>query len=259
VGRDRQLRALGELLDEALSGRGQAVNLVGDAGMGKSRLAAEFLESAAATVRVREGRCLSFAGATPFVPIADIVRAQTGVEASASPDRLLPGILARLASLGLDTAAHAPYLARLLGAPEAADLLGDRSPESIRESTLRSLVALFSAEATESPTILLIEDLHWMDAVSEDVIQRWVEALPGRRAMVLCTSRPGFRAPWMGVSYATQLALPPLDAEASRAVVDAVVGGAAIPPVVLDRAVARATATPSSSRSWGTRSPGTPS
>src|SRR5690606_3348835 len=73
VGRERQMMALGELLDEVCAGRGQVVGIAADAGMGKSRLVAEFLAGAPAGVRAREGRCLSYASGTPFVPVADLV------------------------------------------------------------------------------------------------------------------------------------------------------------------------------------------
>ena len=76
VGRQRQLTALAELVEEALEGRGQVVGVAAEAGMGKSRLVAEFL--ATQGVRVREGRCLSYAGGTPLGPIADLLRAQIG-------------------------------------------------------------------------------------------------------------------------------------------------------------------------------------
>ena len=244
VGRDRQLMALGELLEEARVGRGQVVGVAADAGMGKSRLFAEFLSGAAAGVRAREGRCLSYAAATSFVPIADVVRAQLGLAAAARPDRVGPALDRRLGVLGLDRARHAPYLANLLGSGEGDALLRERSPEAIRETTLESLVALLVAEAAEEPTILLIEDLHWVDPVSQDVIARFVEGLPGRRLMILCTYRPGFPAPWMGVSYATQLALPPLTPAASREVVESIVGDIAVPDGLIDAAVARADGNP---------------
>jgi DNA-binding SARP family transcriptional activator len=244
VGRDRQMMALAELLEETQAGRGQVIGIAADAGMGKSRLVAEFLAGPAADVRVREGRCLSYATATPFVPIADIVRAQVGLAADASEQAVVPALVRRLERLGLDGATHTLFLASLLGSASGDAVLRERSPEAVRETTLESLVALLVAEAAEASTIVLIEDLHWMDPVSQDVVGRFVEALPGRRAMILCTFRPGFSAPWMGVSYATQLALPPLSAAASREVVESVVGDLVIPDDIVDAVIARADGNP---------------
>lgn len=244
VGRDRQVMALGELLEEVLVGRGQVVGVAADAGMGKSRLVSEFLTGAAAGVRVREGRCVSYATAAPLVPIADLVRAQIGLTSPTASGRILDALERRLAGLGLDSARHAPYLANMLGSGEAGEIIQARSPEAIREATFESLVALLVAEAAEEPTILVIEDLHWIDPVSRDVIARFVESLPGRRAMVLCTYRPGFPAPWMGVSYATQLSLPPLSPAASRSIVESIIGDLRVTPTLLDAAVARADGNP---------------
>ncbi len=244
VGRDRQLMALAELLEETRAGRGQVIGIAADAGMGKSRLVAEFLAGPAAGVRVREGRCVSYATATPFVPIVDIVRAQVGLAADASQEAVVPALERRLDALGLSGASHTPFLASLLGSASGDALLRERSPEAVRETTLESLVALLAAEAAEALTILIIEDLHWMDPVSQEVVGRFVEALPGRKAMILCTFRPGFPAPWMGVSYATQLALPPLSAAASRDVVESIVGDMAVPDDIVDAAIARADGNP---------------
>lgn len=193
VGRDRQLLALGELLEEVEAGRGQVVGVAADAGMGKSRLVAEFLAGGGRDVRVREGRCLSYASGTPFVPIADLLRAQVGLDRAAPRDHVASAIEGRLGALGLDAARHAPYLANLLGTSDGDAVLMGRSPEAIREGILDGLVALLVAEALERPTIFLVEDLHWIDPVSRDVISRFVESLPGRRAMILCTYRPGSR------------------------------------------------------------------
>lgn len=244
VGRDRQLTALDELLEEVRAGRGQVVGVAADAGMGKSRLVAEFLAGSAADVRAREGRCLSYATGTPLVPIADLVRAQAGLGSATASDRVGPALERRLEALGLDAPRHAPYLANLLGSSEGDALLAGRSPEAIRETTFESLVAVLVAEAAEEPTILLVEDLHWVDPVSKDVIARFVQSLPGRRLMILCTYRPGFPAPWMGVSYATQLALPPLPPAASREVVNSIVGDLPVPGGLIDTAVARADGNP---------------
>ncbi len=244
VGRQRQLTTLGELLDEAQSGRGQVIGLAAEAGMGKSRLVAEFLATSARGVRLREGRCLSYASGTPFVPIVDLLRAQVAPTASVRDGGVIDSVHRRLAGLGLDSSDHAAYLANVLGARDADDVLRDRSPEAIREGTFESIVALFVAEAAEAPTIFLIEDLHWVDPISQDVIARLVESLPGRRALLLCTYRPGYRAPWMDVSYATQLALPPLNAVASRELVGSIVGERAIAEELLDAVVVRADGNP---------------
>ena len=244
VGRRRQLTILGELLDEARAGRGQVVGVTADAGMGKSRLIAEFLSAAGSEIRIREGRCLSYASGTPFVPIVDLLRSQTGATATGHGEDAMAKVRRRLEGVGLDTGTHAVYLANLLGSPESDGLLLERSPEAIREGTFEALVALFVAEAAEAPTIVLIEDVHWIDPVSQEVIGRLVQSLPGRRAILLCTHRPGYRAPWMDVSYATQLALPPLNADASRELAESIIGANPISSDLLDAVVVRADGNP---------------
>ena len=224
VGRHRQLAALAGLLEEARDGRGQVVGVVAEPGMGKSRLVAEFAASLNGSARLREGRCLSYGGSIPFVPIADIVRAQAGLAPGAAGEEATAALARRLDELGLDAGRHAPYLANLVGARDAArTALGELSPEAVREATFDTLMRTFAAEAAEAATVVVIEDLHWIDPVSQDVLARLVEQLPGQRMLLLCTYRPGYQAPWMQVSYATQLALPPLGAKWSRELVAAIV------------------------------------
>ncbi len=224
VGRHRQLAALAGLLEEARDGRGQVVGVVAEPGMGKSRLVAEFAASLNGSARLREGRCLSYGGSIPFVPIADIVRAQAGLAPGAAGEEATAALARRLDELGLDAGRHAPYLANLVGARDAArTALGELSPEAVREATFDTLMRTFAAEAAEAATVVVIEDLHWIDPVSQDVLARLVEQLPGQRMLLLCTYRPGYQAPWMQVSYATQLALPPLGAKSSRELVAAIV------------------------------------
>ena len=185
------------------------MGVVAEPGMGKSRLVAEFAASLNGSARLREGRCLSYGGSIPFVPIADIVRAQAGLAPGAAGEEATAALARRLDELGLDAGRHAPYLANLVGARDAArTALGELSPEAVREATFDTLMRTFAAEAAEAATVVVIEDLHWIDPVSQDVLARLVEQLPGQRMLLLCTYRPGYQAPWMQVSYATQLALP---------------------------------------------------
>jgi tetratricopeptide (TPR) repeat protein len=222
VGRSRQLTALAELLDEARAGRGQVVGVAAEAGMGKSRLVAHFLARAAGVTHL-EGRCLSYATTIPFAAIADVVRAAAG-RTSSRGDGLVGDLETLTVGLGLDPAQHVPYLVALTGSSVGTEGLRDRSPEAVREATFDSVVALLTALAERSPVALLIEDMHWIDPVSQDVLMRLVGALPGRRILLLATYRPGYRAPWLDVSYATQLALPRLGEAESLELVRSIVG-----------------------------------
>ena len=245
VGRHRQMAALAELLEEAREGRGQVVGIVAEPGMGKSRLVAEFAGSLDGSARLREGRCLSYGSTIPFVPIADIVRAQAGIGPAAGSEEAAAALARRLDELGLDPAHDTPYLANLVGARDAAQTaLRELSPEAVREATFDTLMRTFAAEAAEAPTVVVIEDLHWVDPVSQDVLARLVEQLPGQRILLLCTYRPGYQAPWMQVSYATQLALPPLGATSSRELVGAIVSDRPELERAVDAVVERADGNP---------------
>ena len=121
VGRERQLTALQELVAEAASGRGQVVGVVAEPGMGKSRIVAELRRSLAAErLTVLEGRCLSYGSAVPYVPLADIVRANCGIADGDSPAEVEAKTAYGLAELGIDPGPRAPLLLRMMGLHDGA-------------------------------------------------------------------------------------------------------------------------------------------
>ena len=127
MGRERQLAALQELVAEAASGRGQVVGVVAEPGMGKSRIVAELRRSLAAErLTVLEGRCLSYGSAVPYVPLADIVRANCGIADGDSPAEVEAKVAFGLAELGIDPGPRVPLLLQMMGAPRRR---GGRRPQ----------------------------------------------------------------------------------------------------------------------------------
>ncbi len=224
VGRERQLTALQELVAEAASGRGQVVGVVAEPGMGKSRIIAELRRSLAAErLTVLEGRCLSYGSAVPYIPLTDIVRANCGITDGDSPAEVEEKITFGLAELGIDPGPRAPLLLRMMGLHDerAAD---DLTPEAVKQRTFETLLAMCLNGSRRRPVLLVVEDLHWIDRVSEEFLARLVENIQGAPLALVCTYRPGYQAPWMQASYATQLALPRLTLAESLVVLRAVLG-----------------------------------
>ena len=224
VGRERQLTALQELVAEAASGRGQVVGVVAEPGMGKSRIVAELRRSlAAGRLTVLEGRCLSYGSAVPYIPLTDIVRANCGITDGDSSAEVERKIAFGLAELGIDPGPRAPLLLRMMGLHDerAAD---DLTPEAVKQRTFETLLAMCLTGSRRRPLLLVVEDLHWIDRVSEEFLARLVENIQGAPLAVVCTYRPGYQAPWMQASYATQLALPRLTLAESLVVLRTVLG-----------------------------------
>jgi class 3 adenylate cyclase/tetratricopeptide (TPR) repeat protein len=222
VGRDRELRALRDLLAEVEAERGQAVGVVGEPGVGKSRLLLELQHALSGRPAMYlEGRCLSFGGAIPYVPVVDILRGLGGLSETDPPDAVRDRVETVLAETALDAGA-APFLLRVLGAPVPGDPLARLGPEVIKARTFETIRQLIVRASRRRPIVIAIEDLHWIDRTSEECLARLADGLAGAAVMLLATYRPGYRPPWMDRSYATQLALAPLAAPDSLTVVRSV-------------------------------------
>jgi class 3 adenylate cyclase/tetratricopeptide (TPR) repeat protein len=244
VGRERQLAALQELMGEAASGRGQVVGIVAEPGMGKSRIVAELRRSLAAErLTVLEGRCLSYGSTVPYVPLADIVRANCGIADGDLPAEVAAKAAFGLVELGLDPGPRVPLLLQMMGLHDdgAAD---DLTPEAVKLRTFETLLAMCLAGSRRRPLLLVIEDLHWIDRLSEEFLARLVESIQGAALALVCTYRPGYQAPWMQASYATQLALPRLTMAESLVVLRAVLGERAADSEELEGIVGRADGNP---------------
>ena len=192
VGRDYELEALFNPLAQAEAGRGQVVGVVGEPGMGKSRLLYEFRQSLGGQWSTYlEGRCLSYGGAVPYLPILDIIRANCGIAEGDSPSIVTNKLGSGLQEVGLDPAEWSPYILELLGIKEGTDVLAPLSPEAIKVRTFDVLRKWALRGSERRPIIIAIEDLHWIDSTSEEYLASLVESLAGSRMLLLCTYRPG--------------------------------------------------------------------
>src|SRR3989441_6712736 len=245
VGRGRELGALKELLAEVEAARGQVVGIVGEPGVGKSRLLLEFQSTLAGRrVTYLEGRCLSFGSAIPFLPVLDIVRNACGLTEADPPETMIEKVQVTLADVGMDATAGLPFLLHLLGVKEpsehATESLAGLSPESIKARTFEILRQMSLRASRRRPVILVVEDLHWIDRTSEEYLASLVESLPGMPVMLLTTYRPGYRPAWMDKSYTTQLSLARLTPTDSLTIVRSVMPeaglGDPLAKMILDKA-----------------------
>jgi class 3 adenylate cyclase/tetratricopeptide (TPR) repeat protein len=222
VGRDRELRVLRDLLTEVEARRGQVVGIVGEPGVGKSRLVLELQHALAGRPALYlEGRCLSFGSAIPYLPVLDVVRALCRVAEADPPERARIAALASFAEIGLDGEAP-PFLLRLLGVKAADEAMADLGPEAIKRGTFEAVRQTIIRASRRRPIVVAVEDLHWIDRTSEECLAFLVESVAGLPVMLLTTYRPGYRPSWLDRSYATQLSLARLQPVDSLSVVRSV-------------------------------------
>ena len=164
VGRAHELATLHAVLAQVLDGRGQVVGIVGEPGIGKSRLLAEWRQQLLAHgVAYLEGRCLSYGSAMPYLPVLDWLRAHCGITPADSDDAITAKVCGRLQAVGLEPDMEAPYLLHLLGVEAATVQVAGSSPDALKAHTLATLRQLWLKSSQQHPLILAVEDLHWSD------------------------------------------------------------------------------------------------
>jgi predicted ATPase/class 3 adenylate cyclase len=223
AGRERELAVLHEVLAQVEGGQGQVVGIVAEAGVGKSRFLYEFRQSLTGKrLTYLAGSCLSYGQAIPYLPLLDILRHNCGITEADSPETITARVRLGLQEVGLDPEAGAPYLLHLLGVQAGTEGLAVLSPETIKARTFDTLWQMSLRGSRQQPLLLEVEDLHWIDKTSEDYLMSLVESLAGAPILLLGTYRPGYRPPWVGKSYTTQVALRPLASRDSLVVVHSV-------------------------------------
>ena len=241
VGRQQEVAVLDALLVQARAGQGQVVSVVGEPGIGKSRLVDEFTRPLAGrpdSPTVLEGRCLSYGSSIPYLPLAHLVRTRCGVDESDPPETIRAAIDGLVGTYALPSDGRACLL-RLIGVTDDTMALGQLSPEAVKSRTFDVLRLLFLRAAARHPLVIVLEDVHWIDRTSEEFVATLVERLGAARAMLIATCRPGYRAPWMDRSYVTQIPLSPLASADSARLVESVAReqplGAEVSTAILNR------------------------
>jgi|GEM_PF-377962 len=218
VGREPELARMSEVWRRVRAGHGRIVTLVADAGVGKSRLVAEATESMASvagTVIVR-GRAVSYGDTMSLHLIADLLRnicqIREGEPIEQVRTTLRITVDSLLARWDVDTRRSADdVLGSVLGLPSSPSPVGDASPQVRRQVLVRSLQLLLSALSNYRPLIVLLEDLHWSDAASLEVLDSVIPGLEECQALMLVTRRPSKAASWEDRANSDVIMLHPLD------------------------------------------------
>jgi class 3 adenylate cyclase/tetratricopeptide (TPR) repeat protein len=245
VGRKRELAMLHALLAQVENGQGQVIGIVGEPGMGKSRLLYEFRQRLTdKQITALEGQCVSYGRATPYLPLLDLLRQRCGIAHADNTEVISATVLQCLRDVGLEPESDAPYLLQLLGVPDETEQLSRFSAQAIKARTFVVLRQFLLQSSQQQPLIVTVENLHWIDATSEEWLTLLVEHLVGASVLLLTTYRPGYRPPWIDKSYATQLSLSCLTSDDSLAVIQSIPQAKALPEGVVQAILARAAGNP---------------
>ena len=225
VGRDTEFAALVHALARAGAGHGQVVALVGEAGVGKSRLVYELTHSHHLQGwRVLESASVSYGKATPYFPVIDLLKRYSHVEDDDDARTMRAKVTGQVLTLDEALQDTIPALLALLDAlpPESPFLHLD--PPQRRQRTLDALKRVLLRESQGQPLLLVFEDLHWIDSETQALLDSLVESLPTAHLLLLVNYRPEYQHRWSAKTYYTQVRLDPLAPVSADQLLQALLG-----------------------------------
>jgi class 3 adenylate cyclase/tetratricopeptide (TPR) repeat protein len=232
VGRERERELLLDAFERARQGRGQAVSIVSEAGMGKSRLLYEFRKAILnEDVTFLEGKCLSFGRGVAYQPITDILKSNFDIREDDWDPVIRNKVTQGLQTISVEEGPAMPYLLELLSVKDSGIEKITMSPEGKKDKTIETLKRIILKGSEMRPLVMAIEDLHWIDKTSEDVLKYLLESIAGARVLLILTYRPEFIPSWGARSYHNQLLLNRLSNRESLFMATHILGREQIPPV----------------------------
>ncbi len=233
VGRDAELEQMHRALEQARSAHGEVVAIVGEAGVGKSRLVWELIHS-----RPTEGwlviqaGSVSYGKATPYLPIVDLLEEYFQIDSHDDHRTVREKLTGKLLTLDRTFEPILPPLLALLDVPVADDRWNALGAGERRQRTLEAVKRILLRESEVQPLLVVFEDLHWIDSETQALIDSMVESVPTSRVLLMVNYRPGYEHRWGAKTYYTQLGLEPLPPASAAALLNALLGSdASLGPV----------------------------
>jgi class 3 adenylate cyclase/tetratricopeptide (TPR) repeat protein len=225
VGRGAELAALHQMLERAAEGHGQVVALVGEPGAGRSRLIYELTQTLSPSDwLIIESRAASYGQGMPYLPVLELLKTYFQLADRDDPRQVRVQLTAKL--LAMDATLRptlSPLLALLDVAPEDPQWPPLDAAQR-RQQTLDAVKRLLLRESQIQPILLVVEDLHWIDAGTQAILDTLVESLPAARLLLLVSYRPEYEHSWSGKTYYTQLRVDPLPPKDSATLLQALLG-----------------------------------
>ena len=227
VGRKNSMIAIQNAWDKAANGSGQVLGVVGEAGVGKSRLLFEFRNSLAnIDFNYFEGHCLHYGGSMAYLPILDILKAFIEIDEGQREYLINKSISEKLTTLDAERLSDSrPAFQDLLSLKVEDESWLKLEPKVRREQTFEALKNLFIRLSEEKPLIIAVEDLHWMDKTSEEFINYFIDSMANNSILLIILYRPEYTHQWGSKSYYSKIGLNQLTMESSGELVSAILEG----------------------------------
>jgi len=225
VGRTNEMAQLAEALDLARGGRGQVVGVVGEPGVGKSRLFWEFAHSHRTDGSlVIEAASVSYGKAMTYLPVSELLRSYFQIEPRDDTRKIREKVTGKLLSLDRALEAALPALLALLDVPVGDESWTGLDPPQRRQRTLDAVKGLLLRESHVQPLVVIFEDLHWIDGETQAVLEGLVESLPTARVLLLANYRPEYQHAWGSKTYYRQIRIDALSSAGAEELLEALLG-----------------------------------
>jgi class 3 adenylate cyclase len=225
VGREREMAAMAGALEQAVAGHGQIVAAVGEAGAGKSRLMYEFKATIPDGCKVLEAYSVSHGKASAWLPVIELLKSYFELADEDDDSRRSAKVEAKVRGLDPTLAETLPYILSLLGIPGAGASLAMMDAQVKRRRTLEALKRIIFGESLKQPLVVIFEDLHWIDAETQELLDLLVDSVASARILMLVNYRPEYHHKWGNRTYYTQLRLDPLGGPSADEMLHALLGG----------------------------------
>jgi class 3 adenylate cyclase/tetratricopeptide (TPR) repeat protein len=245
VGRKNSMSALVDAFDKAKAGAGQVAGIVGEAGVGKSRLLREFQNIVSEeNYTYLEGQCLHYGGAMAYLPLIDILKAYFGIRDNDRAYIIKKKVAEKLASFGERLKPALPSFQDILSLTIDDPSYLQVEPGARKLKTFEALRDLLICESEARPVIVAIDDLHWIDSTSEEFIHYLIDWLAGTHILLIVLYRPEYTHPWGSKSYYSKIGVDQLSQKSSAHLVQNILEGGAVVPDLSNLILTRAGGNP---------------
>jgi class 3 adenylate cyclase/predicted ATPase len=232
VGRQSEMAQMKRALESATGGHGQIVAVMGEPGVGKSRLFHEFKFVSQGDFLVLETFSVSHGKAYPYLPLIELLKNYFHITLQDDERKVQEKVTGKVLTLDRNLEDTLPYLLALLSVSEPTSSLQQMDPEIRRRRTFEAIRRLLLRESLDQPLVLIFEDLHWLDNETQAFLSLLSESVATARILLLVNYRPEYRHDWGNKTFYTQLRLDPLGKEDAQELLTALLGdGATLQPL----------------------------
>ena len=228
IGRQRELEQMQYALAQAKAGHGQIVSVMGEPGLGKSRLFYEFQLLSRAGCLILEAYSVSHGKASPYLPVIELLKSYFDIQPQDEERKRREKVTGKVLTLDRSLEDALPYLFALLGIEEQPSLLQQMDPQIRRKRTFDAIKKLFLRESLNQPLVLIFEDLHWIDSETQGFLEVLTESVASAKVLLLVNYRPEYRSEWGQKTYYTQVRLSPFGKAEAEEFLDVLLGATSL-------------------------------